>query len=945
MKKFLSKLTFMILILCCIYNINTYAATNEAGFAGGSGTENDPYQITTKEQLSNVRNYMSSNFILMNDIVFEESDFKSGGAFYNSGRGWIPLGEGTEEAFTGVFNGNGKEIKGLRINIENRTETQKYVGLFTINDGMIKNLKLTSSKIVVNNKICKDLEVGSIVGGGFGGNIDSCLAICDIEIKDSIQVYEKFYGIYISGLCSGNIHSSLYGGNISVVTDSGDASSKNIIVYAMKGELIKDCINLGNINCKGTYSMNIQGVQGTNILNLGIKSDESNNNGGGLLDSSALSYSIGSEMTVGGHCDSYYYDKNKNIHKATRGTIKKLIETGEWDYSNSWEYIEGFDYPVPKNNPYKNYCKGMNVVDKYVSGLKAEGYSYKSIKLSWPKLEGVDGYVLFRKKEVYIDNYTQSIDDMANNLEKVADLSADILSYIDKSNVEARVNYGYIIIPKYTVNGCTVYGKKNYMPVAKTIDTETNEEKDEVFPWVKYVESLTDISYLPGVVKIKFVVEDDMALDKITVVICPINGGKIYSKTVDAKGKKLYEGLVEIPIPSIAEPNKYIVNSLVVTDSTGNSCPYSVSSLCENSIKVMQEFDIEFTGNLSGKYVANELNNMDEGLTVVLKNDAKSKGILKKELLDAIKGKDKTIVIYSDSAGSIQWVINGRDITGTTKDIDINVELGIKNGNDYGSQGNLQMIKFANNGELPGKINFRLKTEYISSIYNLKNQMYLYYVKGNNVKLENDDCEVIADGAKSWCYMDITHNSTYYLAGQKIKPTISNAKVKLSFSSKVFANKKFTPSVIVKMGSKKLKKNVDYKVAISNNKNVGRAIVTITGKGKYAGKLVKYFQIVPKATSVKKASGTKQGLTVSWKKQATQTSGYEVQYSTNKKFTKSTTKSKLVKKSGTTKLTINNLKSNKKYYVRICTYKNVKIDGKTKRISSAWSKTKTIKVK
>ena len=131
---------------------------------------------------------------------------------------------------------------------------------------------------------------------------------------------------------------------------------------------------------------------------------------------------------------------------------------------------------------------------------------------------------------------------------------------------------------------------------------------------------------------------------------------------------------------------------------------------------------------------------------------------------------------------------------------------------------------------------------------------------------------------------------------------------------------------------------------ISNNRNVGRAVITITGKGKYAGKVTKYFQIVPKATSVKKASGTKQGLTVSWNKQSTQTSGYEVQYSTNKKFTKSTTKSKLVKKSATTRLTINNLKANKKYYVRICTYKNVKIEGKTKRISSAWSKTKTIKI-
>lgn len=99
-----------------------------------------------------------------------------------------------------------------------------------------------------------------------------------------------------------------------------------------------------------------------------------------------------------------------------------------------------------------------------------------------------------------------------------------------------------------------------------------------------------------------------------------------------------------------------------------------------------------------------------------------------------------------------------------------------------------------------------------------------------------------------------------------------------------------------------------------------------------------------KNATIKKVKAGKKSATVSWKKVSGVT-GYQIQYSTSKKFTKKTTKKVTIKKNKTVKTTIKKLKSKKKYYVRIRTYKNVKFGGKTVKVYSPWSKVKTVKVK
>lgn len=169
----------------------------------------------------------------------------------------------------------------------------------------------------------------------------------------------------------------------------------------------------------------------------------------------------------------------------------------------------------------------------------------------------------------------------------------------------------------------------------------------------------------------------------------------------------------------------------------------------------------------------------------------------------------------------------------------------------------------------------------------------------------------------------------------------------LSKTSYTYSGKTYKPTVTAKDScGRVLENNTDYTAAYPKDmKNVGRYTVTVTLKGSYSGTVKKTFDIVPKGTSISKITAKKKGFTVKWKKQASQTTGYEIVYSTNGKFSKKTTKIMDAGKSRATSKTVSRLKAKKKYYVRIRTYKTVKISGKSVKLYSKWSKAKAVTTK
>ena len=167
---------------------------------------------------------------------------------------------------------------------------------------------------------------------------------------------------------------------------------------------------------------------------------------------------------------------------------------------------------------------------------------------------------------------------------------------------------------------------------------------------------------------------------------------------------------------------------------------------------------------------------------------------------------------------------------------------------------------------------------------------------------------------------------------------ISSASVTLSTTSYTYNGKAKKPTAMVTLNGKTLKKDVDYTVKYSSNTAIGKAKVTITGKGNYKGTVSKTFKILPAKQTIAKITSQKKGFAVKWTKD-TNVTGYQIQYDVKSDL--KSAKSAYVKTNTTYKKTISGLKAKKTYYVRVRSYKTV---GGVKYYGS-WSAVKSVKTK
>ena len=172
------------------------------------------------------------------------------------------------------------------------------------------------------------------------------------------------------------------------------------------------------------------------------------------------------------------------------------------------------------------------------------------------------------------------------------------------------------------------------------------------------------------------------------------------------------------------------------------------------------------------------------------------------------------------------------------------------------------------------------------------------------------------------------------------KSTIYYPKtVTLSTTAYTYDGKVKKPGVTVKNSAGKTIAASNYTVTYpSGRKNVGTYTVKITFKGNYSGSVSKTFKINPKNTSISGLTAQSKAFTVKLKKYTTQTTGYQIQYSTSSNFSNAKT---VTVKNSTTSKKISKLTGKKKYYVRVRTYKTV---GKT-NYYSGWTKAKTVTTK
>jgi hypothetical protein len=187
-----------------------------------SGTSEDPYQITTLQELNEIRDGLDAHYILMNDIDASETEN------WDSGAGFEPIGTITHktslDGFTGSFNGQNNTISGLYIN----RPDEDYVGFFgcIADAGFVYNINLDNAHVTGNN------DVGIFVGTIYAYNEGSEVSIM---------------GCSANGTATGKIHTGGFCGHN----------------YTFHGKsIISECYALGQVT--GIYLICVGGFCGRN---------------------------------------------------------------------------------------------------------------------------------------------------------------------------------------------------------------------------------------------------------------------------------------------------------------------------------------------------------------------------------------------------------------------------------------------------------------------------------------------------------------------------------------------------------------------------------------------------------------------------------------------------------------------------------------------------------
>lgn len=323
-------------------------------FAGGSGTESDPYLIGNARQLQNVNKskYLNAGkyFKLIDDIDLQ-------------GIEWTPIGvfrsPYSENAFVGTFDGNGKKILNLTYN----DASKSHVGLFgCVYNSKIKNL------IIENATITALAYIGALAGYCINSVVEK------VGVRNSSMTSHG----QVSSLSTGGLIGKVFADNSSThpmeirqcfadnVTVSAPKYDSQVylggligIVHVKKQTVIEDCYATGVVKFKSSSSTAVGGLIGNNP---GDTSGELTilrcyaAVAPGLKDNLQWRGFIGEQVSTSTVSGKNYFDKDvagtsvgsaKSSLQEAKTTIemKQRATFVDWDFENTWIIEEGNDYP------------------------------------------------------------------------------------------------------------------------------------------------------------------------------------------------------------------------------------------------------------------------------------------------------------------------------------------------------------------------------------------------------------------------------------------------------------------------------------------------------------------------------------------------------------------------------------------------------------------------
>jgi len=226
------------LLLALVLALGLLPATVRAA----EGTADDLIEISSEAGLKDFRNKVNAGeknlcAKLTKDITLSED--------------WTPISSNAQypsEAFSGIFDGNGHTIKGLRINA-----STAYQGFFAYTNGAtIKNLTIDGSVTSSEN------YVGGIVGNAPNTTIQNCLFSGSVTTTKNKGAYVGGIAGYAGG--SSTAAKTTITGCVNKATVTGEATDNagGIAGYAQFGT-ISYCYNTGKVSGKTGYAAGIVG--------------------------------------------------------------------------------------------------------------------------------------------------------------------------------------------------------------------------------------------------------------------------------------------------------------------------------------------------------------------------------------------------------------------------------------------------------------------------------------------------------------------------------------------------------------------------------------------------------------------------------------------------------------------------------------------------------------
>ena len=160
-------ISFAAVVLSATASGEVWSGQLADSFTTGEGTEGNPYQINTAEELAFMAskanagdtNYASAYYKLTADIVLNES-------LDGTSNEWTAIGTDATP-FTGTFDGDGHTVSGIVIN----KSGEDYQGLFGYSTGTIMNVG------VIDSSISGGSDVGGVCGYNYYGIIENCYNI------------------------------------------------------------------------------------------------------------------------------------------------------------------------------------------------------------------------------------------------------------------------------------------------------------------------------------------------------------------------------------------------------------------------------------------------------------------------------------------------------------------------------------------------------------------------------------------------------------------------------------------------------------------------------------------------------------------------------------------------------------------------------------------------